>query len=1241
MTRMWTIRAWMAGAVVAAGVAVRAADGVHAEAAARAVEHMAAAWPGRYAATTHRAAVEAFRTREPALREAAARGDAAAGAEAERLEAGVRAALLANPLLDFDRLLVLKRGFPKPADARSAMGASLGVGTLNAHTSDTLPRRGHWNDELAVLSNLRGGGTFSTVYRPAGGETVIDPDLDFDGARILFAQEGAQRNWRVFEVRADGTGLRQVTPDDGADVGHFDPCWLPDGGAIFASTAVYQGLPCEFGGRIMVCLYRRDAATGAIRQLTFEQDSDWCPTMMADGRVLYQRWEYSDLPHSNSRRLFTMNPDGTVQRAFYGSNGYFPNSFFHARPVPGHARRVIGVAGGHHGTPRSGRLLILDASLGQREAEGVVQEIPGFGRKVEPIIRDRLVDGVWPQFLMPYPLSDTYHLVAAKLAPDALWGIYLVDTFDNMTRICEVEGGALLEPIPLRPTPRPPAIADRAEPSGATATVLLTDIHRGPGLAGIPRGAVKALRVVEYYFSYRGTGGLLGSIGMDGPWDIKRILGTVPVEADGSAFFTIPANTPLMVQPLDAQGQALQLMRSWFVGMPGEPVSCVGCHETADEAAAAAPSMAMRRAPSSIAPWHGPARGFNFAREVQPVLDRHCVCCHGDPALAAAAERAGPGDRRKPYLKGDVAITNWSSQIAGNAGTRGGGRFSLAYAELHRFVRRPGIEGDMRLLSPMDYHFSTTELGQILRRGHFGVALDAEDWERLAAWADLNAPFHGTWGEIVGTDQVAGVAARARELRKLYVPGGPFPDYEAVPEAAVPAGPGKPGLTASAVASDRAQAPAVAGWPFDAAEAARRQAATAPQGTKGRLTIPLDPPSAGRPAPRARFLRVEAGPTRWLSIAEAEVFAGGRNVARGRTARQSSTSHGGDAGRAVDGDRNGVYDAGSITHTGNAEGEWWEVDLGAEMPVETVALWNRTDCAGERLGGCGVVLLDAARQETWRAKTGDSPGAVIDLRLADPREAVELAWIPPGAFVAGGDGVPDSAASSSASVPKGFWMARCEISNAQFRRFDPAHDSRDESRHGYQFGRRGYDMNAGEQPAVRVSMQEAEAFCRWLSEKTGRRVRLPAEAEWEWACRAGAATPFSFGALDTDYAPHANLGDIRLREFAACTARGGYSAAEPITNPSRYDDWVPRDDRINDGGFVTESVGRRAPNAWGLHDMHGNAAEWTVPDGPFAVAVARGGSWYDRPFRCTAASRVAYAPHQRVFNTGFRVVVEN
>jgi hypothetical protein len=211
-------------------------------------------------------------------------------------------------------------------------------------------------------------------------------------------------------------------------------------------------------------------------------------------------------------------------------------------------------------------------------------------------------------------------------------------------------------------------------------------------------------------------------------------------------------------------------MRSWFTAMPGEVLSCVGCHEQQNTGAVNRQTIAVRRAPSEIDPWYGPVRGFSFAREVQPVLDRYCVGCHDG--------RTRPGEPAIADLRGERIISDWNSDIAGHVSAAVGGKFSVAYAELHRFVRRPGIEDDIHMLAPMEYHADSTELVQMLRKGHYDVRLDEESWDRLVTWIDLNAPYHGTWTEIAGRQQVEPIAARARAMRKLFT--GMDDDPEAI-----------------------------------------------------------------------------------------------------------------------------------------------------------------------------------------------------------------------------------------------------------------------------------------------------------------------------------------------------------------------------------------------------------------------------------------------------------------------------
>ncbi len=757
------------------------------------------------------------------IAEMEAKYEAADAAARKAMEPEFRAlqseALLANPLLAFGKILLIRREAP-PSEGLN--GGRMGL-PQNWQGNCALPRQGAIN-EIATLSPLRPDGALTTIYRPAKPVVLADIDLHTDGERMLFCMPaGSNSSWQVYEMRADGTSLRQVTQGFPPDVDNYDPCYLPHGDILFASTACIAGVPCVGGGSRVANMFRSAADGSAVRQLTFDQEHNWCPTVMEDGRILYSRWEYTDTPHYFTRLLFAMNPDGTAQRAVYGSNSWWPNSTFYARPIPGQPNRVVAVISGHHGVARMGELLLFDLNRGQYEAEGVIQRIPGRGRPVEPVIVDGLVNASWPKFVHPFPLAEEgthagagrYFLVSMKPDPVRPWGIYLVDVFDNMVLVREDPAAALFEPVPLVATRPAPAIPDRVDLSKRDAMVYLSDVYTGDAMRGVPRGAVKSLRVYAYHYAYPGTGGHI-HIGIDGPWDARRILGTVPVEPDGSASFFAPANTPIAVQPLDAQGRAVQVMRSWFTAMPGEKLSCVGCHEKNYEAPPSATAAAFRRAPSAIEPWHGAARPFSFKREVQPVLDRRCVGCH---------DGSKPG---LPDLRADGGQTFRN--------------FTPSYVALHPYVNRPGPESDYRVRPPMEYHAETSELVQRLRKGHHGVELDAEDWDRLITWIDLNVPDHGTWAEQGRLNPR--FAAQRVEMGTAFA--NRTEDYEAYPSEP----PAKPAFIPPAKAAERTASAARAdGWPFDAVEAVRRQE------TGGTKSFAIDL----APGVRIEMLRIPAG----------------------------------------------------------------------------------------------------------------------------------------------------------------------------------------------------------------------------------------------------------------------------------------------------------------------------------------------------------------------------------------------
>jgi formylglycine-generating enzyme required for sulfatase activity len=649
-----------------------------------------------------------------------------------------RELMLLNPSLDFDKLLFVKRpggtSLPRNWLGNCSMNRSL-------------------DDELVVMNLRRPAGALTRVFKP-GRKTLVDLDLNWDGKRMLYSTVDSEtRRWRICEIILDPEtgklvkGPHPVTPDMGKGAENYDACYLPDERVIFSSTAVRQGVPCIGGSAPIANLYLLSADRKRVRQLCFDQDHNWNPAVMNNGRVLYTRWEYMDIPHYYSRLLFHMNPDGTDQKAFYGSNSIWPNSMFFARPIPGNPRNVAAIVSGHHGVARIGELVILDPGKGRYEAEGVVQRIPGYGKKVEPIISDSLVNGSWPKFLHPCPVGGKAFIVSCQPTADSLWGVYLVDTFDNMLLLKEQTGHVLVEPLAFRSTIKPPVIADKVDLARRDATVTISDIYIGPGLKGVPRGTVDRLRVFTLHYGYNSVGGW-SSIAIEGSWEPKRIIGTVPVEKDGSASFRVPANTPIVIHPIDKQGRALQIMRSWFTAMPGENVSCIGCHEKPNTAPPVKRRLANRREPRKLTPWYGLTRGIDFRREIQPILNAKCIKCHD------GTKKAGPDFADTKLGKG----RGWTVT------------FPNSYNQLHPFVRRPGPESDYFVATPLEYHASTSELIQILEKGHYDVKLSAEDWDRLVTWIDMNVQAYGTWSQQPKFDKVKLEAERKlrAELRKKY-----------------------------------------------------------------------------------------------------------------------------------------------------------------------------------------------------------------------------------------------------------------------------------------------------------------------------------------------------------------------------------------------------------------------------------------------------------------------------------------
>lgn len=670
-------------------------------------------------------------------------GDEAVLANAEKAVANKRAILLANPLLNGDKILTVR--YQLGNRDRRAMAPELGTQSNNWSNQESARRKG-FNADIVELSNLRDEVQIRTIYKPDNTSSIADLKLHWDGDRAMFTQTMSDNRWNVFEVKLNNGDCKKLIDNPEPDLEFYDGTYLPDGRIIANSNIGYQGVPCVNGSDPVGNMVLYTPQSKNLRRLTFDQDANWNPVIMNNGRVMYTRWEYTDLTHYYTRIVMNMNPDGTEQKALYGSGAMFPNSTFDVQPLPGYASAFVGIISGHHGVARSGRLILFDPAKARKGAAGMLQEIPHRNRPIVEEVKDRLVDGVWPQFIKPSPLNDTYFLVAAKLDKNDLWGIYLVDKFDNVTCLHKMEGEGYISPIAVRKTVTPPAIPDRVKLDDKQATVFIQDIYEGEGLKGIPRGTVKSLRLHAYEYAYVQTQSDHNWHGIQSGWDIKRMLGTVPVEEDGSVIFKIPANTPVSIQPLDKDGVAVQWMRSWLTGQPGEIVSCVGCHEDQNQIVIPKRVIASQKAPHALTPPEGGTRSFTFDLEVQPILDRACIACHN-------------GEGKAFDLRG---------------GKKDGKGYGTSYLNLHPYVHRQGGEGDMVVLYPYEYHPNTSELVRLLKKGHYNVQLTDAEWRKIYNWIDYNASDKGYFNANVlksfpyqGYDQIE----RRKQLTDKYAGG--------------------------------------------------------------------------------------------------------------------------------------------------------------------------------------------------------------------------------------------------------------------------------------------------------------------------------------------------------------------------------------------------------------------------------------------------------------------------------------
>lgn len=576
---------------------------------------------------------------------------------------------------------------------------------------------GHWSESPYQMLHAPDGSQLCkfnlrtrqtvTLLNDAKGN-IRDPRVHYDGDRLVFAyRKGGTKYYHLYECKKDGSSLKQLTFGDWDD---FDPEYLPDGGIIFVSTRGSRFVPCYNAQTGQ--LYRMDANGGNMLCLSANNVGDNRPAMLPDGRVIYTRWDYVDRAPQKFHSLWTMNPDGTDQVILFGNTVSPSGNFFvmiDAMPIPDSDKVASVFSPGHGFRESAGHVMIVDPKAGPDAWSALKQISP----------QRNLGTTGWAGgetgFRDPYPLAKDCFLVAENKR------LLILDDQGLIQEVYQAKE-MLHDPRVIRPRSREPLIAARSDLRKNVGHLVLADVYRGRNMTGIKRGEIKKLLVLEDLPKPVSYYSLPGALSLDGTHTLHRILGTVPVESDGSASFEVPPLRDLFFVALDEKGLAVKRMQSYTMVMPGETQSCVGCHDARTETVNPTNTgvlAALKRPPSQIEPVAGVPEIIDYTRDIQPVWNKYCVSCHSVEKPLGHVMLTG--DRTEWFTQSYYAL--------------------FAYDQISD-TRRYDEDGNH---SPRNFGTAASPLMKKIDGGHYDVKLTADEYNLVRLWIESGAVFAGTY----------------------------------------------------------------------------------------------------------------------------------------------------------------------------------------------------------------------------------------------------------------------------------------------------------------------------------------------------------------------------------------------------------------------------------------------------------------------------------------------------------------